>query len=263
MGVAPLRILIDSLAPTTVPLLAVKLHYEQVVLGGAQLLLPTLDVSLEQEERIVRWWWAGAVMGAATLLLFVLQQLVAFLVMGCGAGPALWRSTRVLSRVEKAELRAFVGTQCATQESMYHFGMSLEDAWRVESATPTDAFEERAEEWRERGKMSDRRRLFHGTGVENAHAIVGEGFRLPPHAGMFGASSEIRTHNLLFPRAQLAGGDEFTSRCRQGRVFRRLPAEITEVCGMGLGTQVHARVRRRARSHSRAQDGALEPRPGA
>ena len=78
------------------------------------------------------------------------------------------------------------------QSSKYNFGLELRDAWRVSNSHLDAAYEALAAARSNAGMASNRRLLFHGTPIENAHAILSEGFRLPAHAGMFGASLAAR-----------------------------------------------------------------------
>ena len=110
-------------------------------------------------------------------------------------------------------LAEYVASQCGAQADRYSFGMSLHAAWRVASPELEAAFGRMAAAREADGKPTRRELLFHGaarrggagegghadgasvtcprhrltgTPIENAHAIVAEGFRLPPHGGMFG-----------------------------------------------------------------------------
>jgi len=57
---------------------------------AANVTLPA-SVSWTHGELHLRWWSAGAAIGALAGGLFLAQRLVAFVAMGCGGGPAIWR----------------------------------------------------------------------------------------------------------------------------------------------------------------------------
>lgn len=154
---------------------------------ASHLSLPVIQLPLDVQVQY-SWWLLGASIFAATTAVFALHLLVSVVLLGCcGATPAMWRYTKIEDDDKvMAELRDFVGAAAATQRTRYQFGMALRDAWLVSNPTLDGAFNETLALFRERGKPSSVNRLFHGTRRDSARAILNDGFRLPPHAGMYG-----------------------------------------------------------------------------
>jgi hypothetical protein len=90
------------------------------------------------------WWLLGALVAAASSLVFVSHLAFSTVVLGLFLGsPALWRYTQTLPDDEAmAALRDWVGRQCETQREKYEFGMALRGAWRVENAALNQQYEE-------------------------------------------------------------------------------------------------------------------------
>ena len=96
---------------------------------------------------------------------------------------------RVTDPDEIAEVRALVLDK--TRAHKYNFGVALYDdsvVYRVENEALSQRLHAFGEETRSYKTFvsPEPRRLFHGTSVHAARAIVREGFRLPKRAGMFG-----------------------------------------------------------------------------
>jgi hypothetical protein len=76
--------------------------------------------------------------------------------------------------------------------------MALRDAWSVCNPELDARFAGATATFLARGKPSNVKRFFHGTSRDSASAIIGGGFRLPPHAGMYGKGLSLPLVVVLF-----------------------------------------------------------------
>lgn len=260
-----------GIATITVPVPSMELKFPNFTVATWNMDAPTVHLGGSSMVIPYTWWLPAASLMAASTLAFASHYALSLGLLGlCSASPALWRHTQMIDDDEAmAELRDWIGHQCATQRDKYAFGLALRDAWIVHNAdrngpcsnpgskhpaypplqikvlslilaSAVDAqYTTLQVDFAERGKPSSVARFFHGTRRDSASAITCDGFRLPGWHGMFGRG--VYFADCPLKSLQYAGwgwGDKVNARAESIQ-----PAHVSHVRPTGSHPQLWTRAR--------------------